>query len=222
MSSKIKIINSSGVNCYLVGAGDGNFVLIDSGFSMGRSRVAKDIESAGCPPGKLKLILITHADSDHTGNAAFLRGKYGAKIAMHPAEIKAAETGKMLDNRKSVAGISRFLFSIAQLGKSNRFTPDFTVEDGEDLSEYGLQAKVIHLPGHTFGEIGILTAQAELFCGDMFMQNDKGLRFGYGDPSDFKASLEKLKALPIKTFYPGHGRPFSGDEFLRFYQAVKM
>ena len=221
MSSEIKIIHSSGVNCYLVTASDGNFILIDSGFSMGRGRVIKELETAGCLPDKLKLILITHADSDHTGNAAFLRRKYGPKISMHPAEVKAAGSGKMLDNRKSAAGISSLLFSITQTGKSDRFAPDFTVADGQDLSSYGLDARVIYLPGHTFGEIGILTTQGELFCGDMFMENKKGLRFGYGDPADFKASLEKLIPLEIKTFYPGHGRPFSGEAFKEFYLSEK-
>jgi glyoxylase-like metal-dependent hydrolase (beta-lactamase superfamily II) len=221
MLYKIKTISSSGVNCYLVTTGDGGFVLIDSGLSMGRARIVKQLESAGCLPGKLKLILITHADSDHTGNAAFLRRKYSAKIAIHPAEVKAAQSGKMLDNRKSVAGLSRLIFSITQTGKSDRFTPDFTVEDGQDLSPYGLEAKVIHLPGHTFGEIGILTAQGDMFCGDMLMENTKGLRFGYGDPSDFIDSLEKLNALEIKTFYPGHGKPFSGEEFRKFYKAAR-
>ncbi len=94
MPSEIKIITSSGVNCYLVAAAGGNFVLIDSGFSMGRTGVVKELESAGCQPGKLNLILITHADSDHTGNAAFLRRKYATKIAMHPAEVKAARQWK--------------------------------------------------------------------------------------------------------------------------------
>jgi hydroxyacylglutathione hydrolase len=220
MTSAIKIIGSSSVNCYLVTTGDGGFVLIDSGLSMGRGRVVKEIESAGCLPGKLHLILITHADSDHTGNAAFLRRKYASKIAMHPAEVKAAESGNMLDSRKPQAALTRMIFSLARLSKSDRFTPDFTVEDGQDLSPYGLEAQVVHLPGHTAGEIGVLTTQGELLCGDMFMENKKGLRFGYGDPSDFKASLEKVKALEIKTFYPGHGRPFSGEEFLKFYQIA--
>ena len=220
MASEIKIIGSNGVSCYLVTTRDGGFVLIDSGLSMGRGRVVKELESAGCLPGKLHLILITHADSDHTGNAAFLRRKYASKIAMHPAEVKATESGNMLDSRKPQALLTRLIFSLARLGKSDRFTPDFTIEDGHDLSAYGLEARVVHLPGHTAGEIGILTTQVELFCGDMFMESKKGLRFGYGDPSDFKASLEKLKTLEIKTFYPGHGRPFSGEEFIKFYQIA--
>ena len=213
MTSAIKIIGSSSVNCYLVNARDGGFVLIDSGLSMGRGRLVKELESSGCLPGKLNLILITHADSDHTGNAAFLRRKYASKIAVHPAEVKAVESGNMLDSRKPQAPLTRLIYSIARLGKSDRFTPDFTVEDGQDLTAYGLDAKVVHLPGHTSGEIGVLTAQGELFCGDMFMETKKGLRFGYGDPADFKASLEKLRTLDIKTFYPGHGKPFSGEEF---------
>jgi glyoxylase-like metal-dependent hydrolase (beta-lactamase superfamily II) len=34
-------------------------------------------------PGKLNLILITHGDFDHTGNAAFISGRFRLKTAMH-------------------------------------------------------------------------------------------------------------------------------------------
>jgi len=223
MPTEIIPIRSSGVNCYLVTASNGGFVLIDTGLSMGRAHIVKELENAGCQPGKLNLILITHADPDHTGNAAYLRRMYATKIAMHPAEVKAAETGNMLYNRKSQASLTWSIFSIFKPGKSDRFTPDFTVEDGQDLSSYGLEAKVIHLPGHTAGEIGILTMQGApsqgsgqaLFCGDMLMERENGPRLGYGNPPDFKDSLEKLKGLEIKTFYPGHGRPFSMETFLK-------
>ena len=226
---EIKTIRSNGVNCYLIASGDGGFILIDSGLSMGRSHLVKELETADCVPGKLNLIVITHADSDHTGNAAFLRNRYAAKIAIHPAEVKAVESGNMLDNRKkSQAFLTRAIFSITRIGKPNRFTPDFTVEDGQDLSHYGVDARVVHLPGHTNGEIGILVAPGApsadsgqvLFCGDMLMENKKGLRFGYGDPLDFRESLEKLNGLDIKMFYPGHGDPFSMETFREFYQAT--
>jgi len=230
MPTDIKTIRSSGVYCYLVTTSDGGFVLIDSGLSMGRARILKELESAGCRPGKLNLILITHADPDHTGNAAYLRRMYATKIAMHPAETKAAESGNMLYNRKSQASLTRTIFSIFKPGKSDRFTPDFTVEDGQDLSGYGLQAKVVHLPGHTAGSIGILTMQDDpsqgsgqvLFCGDMLMERENGPRLGYGNPLDFKNSLEKLKGLEIKTFYPGHGRPFSIETFLKNFWPTSL
>ena len=31
----------------------------------------------------LRLIVLTHGDYDHAGNAAYLREKYGSKVAMH-------------------------------------------------------------------------------------------------------------------------------------------
>jgi hydroxyacylglutathione hydrolase len=230
MPFEIKTIRSSGVNCYLIATCDGGFILIDSGLSMGRSHLVNELETAGCLPGKLNLIVITHADPDHTGNAAFLRKKYATKIAIHPAEVKAVESGNMLDNRKSSqALLTRVIFSLTRIGKSDRFTPDFFVEDGQNLSPYGVEASVIHLPGHTNGEIGLLTTQGVpsaapekvLFCGDMLMESKKGLRFGYGDPLDFRDSLEKLNRLDIKMFYPGHGNPFSGETFGEFYKTAK-
>ena len=60
------------VNCYIVET-DSGFVLIDTGASNRRSQLEKELESAGCKPGDLKLIILTHGDFDHTGNAAYLR-----------------------------------------------------------------------------------------------------------------------------------------------------
>ena len=45
------------------------------------------LAGAGCQPGQLKLIVLTHGDVDHAGNAAYLREKYGAPIASHAAEM---------------------------------------------------------------------------------------------------------------------------------------
>jgi glyoxylase-like metal-dependent hydrolase (beta-lactamase superfamily II) len=47
-----------------------------------------------------------------------------------------------------------------------KFKPDIFLRDGQDLGEYGFGAKIIHLPGHTKGSIGILTEEGDLFAGD--------------------------------------------------------
>ena len=52
-------------------------------------------------------------------------------------------------------------------GKSERFTPDFYLDEGDDLSDYGFDARVLHIPGHSKGSIGILAAGGDLFCGDL-------------------------------------------------------
>jgi len=60
------------------------------------------------------------------------------------------------------AGQIRILFRIVALfirpGEFDTFQPDVILEDQQNLSGYGLEATVLHLPGHTKGSIGILTA----------------------------------------------------------------
>jgi hydroxyacylglutathione hydrolase len=97
---EIKTIAFGGVNCYLLSI-DSGFVLIDTGFSKNRVDVEKELESAGCKPGNLRLILLTHGDFDHSGNAAYLRGKYNAKIAMHSADKGMVEKGDLFYNRNA-------------------------------------------------------------------------------------------------------------------------
>jgi hydroxyacylglutathione hydrolase len=78
-------LNMSHVNAYLVRT-DHGFYLVDSGMTNARRQIEQALEHLCCRPGDLKLILITHGDFDHTGNAAYLRAKFGAKIAMHQGD----------------------------------------------------------------------------------------------------------------------------------------
>jgi hydroxyacylglutathione hydrolase len=212
-----------GVNCYLVKT-DTGFILIDTGFSSKRGGLEMELESAGCKPGNLVLILITHADSDHSGNAAFLREKYGAKIAIHRGESEVVERGDMLLSRKKRPFLTRIVLPFFRLGESDRFKPDFTIEDRYDLSEYGFDAQVLHIPGHSIGSVGILTADGDpsvgsgqaLFCGELLTNTGKpALNSLMDDPAAANASFERLKRLEIQTVYPGHGKPFTMELFLK-------
>ena len=213
MTQQIKTINLGGVNCYLVKAGDG-YILIDTGFASKRAFLEKELESAGVIPGNLTLIILTHGDSDHADNSAYLREKYGAPITMHLNDSGMVENGDMSWNRKSKPDkisitfrIMTKLFSgLNKPGSFNTFKPDFYIGDGQSLSEYGFRAEVLHLPGHSKGSIGILTAGGELFCGDMFY-NFAGFTY-IDDLTEYNASISKLNNFTIKTVYPGHGKPF--------------
>jgi glyoxylase-like metal-dependent hydrolase (beta-lactamase superfamily II) len=211
---------------YLITARDG-YVLIDCGDVSDRPVLEKELALAGVRPGKLKLVLLTHGDFDHTGNAAFLQQKYGAKIAMHAQDAGMVTHATMGWGRKAqsdrVTLFGRLIMVIARLFVSKdsfeAFTPDVFVEDGQDLSEYGVDARVIGLPGHSRGSIGLLTAGGELFCGDLLMNMFRPeLHFLIDDLADCSASVEKLRALPIGTVYPGHGKPFQLQQFLKGYR----
>jgi len=193
-------------NCYLVKT-DTGFILIDTGRASKRTKLEKELESAGCNPGNLKLILLTHGDFDHTGNCAYLRKKFGTKIAMHYGDSGMVERGDMFWNRKNPNILVRIIVNVfLGLSLADRFKPDLTIEDGYHLSEYGFDAKVLHLPGHSKGSIGILTAGGDLFCGDLFMNMNQPTPTSLVDDSaELKVSIEKPKNLKINTVYPGHG-----------------
>ena len=86
------------VNCYLIRTGAGH-VLIDTGGSNARKRLCRELANAGCNRGSLKLVILTHGDFDHTGNAAYLRTAFGTRIAMHRDDTEMAERADMFVNR---------------------------------------------------------------------------------------------------------------------------
>jgi glyoxylase-like metal-dependent hydrolase (beta-lactamase superfamily II) len=200
------------VNCFLIKT-DADFMLIDTGSSNARRELEQELLSIGCQPGNLKLIIITHGDFDHTGNAAYLREKFGAKIAMHPNDLPMAERGDMLANRKSTNFLNRMVAFLTPrlmgFNRSERFSHDLYLKDGDRLTEYGLEAEILSIPGHTQGSIGILTSNGDLFCGDLFENTTKpGLNTIMDDLAAAQASVEKLKGYAINTIYPGHGESF--------------
>lgn len=180
MPHTITAINLSGVNAYLINNGTSG-VLIDTGAANRRAYLEKRLIDSGCVPGNLKLIILTHGDVDHTGNAVFLREKYGAKMV-----------------------------------KSAVFKTDLLVDENSDLSIFGLDARVVHLPGHSKGSIGILTASGDFFCGD-FIYTIPGFNL-INDLAAHRSSFEKVKNLDIKMIYPGHGKAISIEQFRRKYR----
>jgi hydroxyacylglutathione hydrolase len=206
-------LNVSHVNAYLVRT-DHGFYLVDSGMTNARRQIELALEHLCCRPGDLKLILLTHGDFDHTGNAAHLRGKFGAKIAMHQGDSGMLTNGDMFWNRKIKQSLLKNLMSVFfRLREKDRCEPDIYVEDGTSLAEFGWEAQVLKTPGHSSGSISILTAYGDLFCGDL-LTNSTGkpmLNSMMYDHEAGQVSFEKLKTLPIKTVYPGHGPSFAWE-----------
>ena len=213
---KIPVSNAV-ANCYIIKAGDALF-MVDAGVNFLRSSLKKTLKNAGCKPGDLKMVIITHGDYDHTGNAAYLQKKYGAKIAIHRSETGVVEWGDMLSSRKTKQGIVfRMTLGVLKWLVFRKVKPDIFVGEGDDLSQYGLDGRVVHIPGHSIGSIGILTKEGDFFCGDLMTNSGKPEKNTLvDDTTEMDASIEKLKALGIKTVYPGHGKPFKMEEFFKY------
>ncbi len=232
MKQDIIPIELNGVNCYLIKTEKG-FVLFDTAghltldkeFSDRRDALIHRLEEAGCEPGLLHAIVLTHGDNDHVANAAYIRDKYQSVIAMHGDDVELVRDVTVEMMMKSFRYRSILLKVVYALMKKQiqkimiktwnnftKFTPDLILKDGDDLQQFGLSAKVIHLPGHTPGSIGILFDNGELISGDIFTNSKKPAPAPNAmDFTIMRKSIKKLKNVKISTVYPGHGKPFPAE-----------
>ena len=233
MEQEIVRIDLGGVNCYLIKQGV-NFFLIDTGghlfldkkFDNGRETLETELKNHGCDAANLKLVILTHGHNDHAASAAYVRATYNAKIAMHPKDVNLVESPtleKVMGDCQYLSPVNKLVFAVMKgpitkiskkiLDDFESFTPDILTDEGFDLSTYGFNAKVIHIPGHTKGSIGILTEQGGLFVGDVFTNMGKpAIAPNAYDYKILKNSIKRIKSLNVKTIYPGHGTPFDAAQ----------
>jgi len=217
MADQIEVVDLGMVNAYLLEAGDG-FVLVDTGLPTKWDPLVSHLQASGALPDRLKLVVITHGDLDHTGGAARLQKEYNARVAIHPADADQVEKGAMLE-REMTNPVFKVIMKLRQLRMRGSmpayptFTPDVLLSDGESLEPYGVDATILHLPGHTPGSIALLFPNGDIIAGDTVSNMIRpGTSPFVHDRQAMAASLDKLKSLDLKTIFPGHGKPFSADK----------
>lgn len=202
---KIKRIKCGMVNCYLIYE-NGRGILIDTATTGYQKRILK-----ACRDIKVELIVLTHGHLDHAQNAAALSKELGAPIAMHEEDTRLIQ-----DNLSEPMQAHTFLgkivcfFSIESMKKNKMpvFKPDVFLKEGMSLMQYGINARVMQLPGHTKGSIGICVNEKYLFVGDALMH-----MFGvtpallYGDQKKMLESATRLSYLSHHIIFVGHGKP---------------
>ncbi|MBN1631819.1 MAG: MBL fold metallo-hydrolase [Thermoleophilia bacterium] len=198
-------------NCYLVLARDG-FVLVATGRPEKRAMLDAALGRAGCRPGDLGLIVITHGDCDHAGNAAYLRDTFGARIAMHREDVARMELGDWRvgfePKPDRVSWIFKEVSRRISVGDFEVFEPDIYLEDGQSLAEHGFDATVLRLFGQAGGSLAILAQE------DATARDARGGGAGGPDSHLFvadlaaaKADLDRLLSLGVQMVYPAFGRP---------------
>ena len=211
----VERINGGMANCYIVSQGD-HAVLVDTGTAKYREAILEKCRVAG-----VGLIVLTHGHYDHVQNVAYLARALGVPVAMHPADLPLLEdilaepihAHTLLG--KAMAAVIRLgqrpglkkLITWVQQNEIPPFTPDIALYDGFSLEAYGIDARVIALPGHTRGCVGLL-AGGDLIAGDALMNLTKpGRAAHYVDRAAMEASAGKISALGDVTVWFGHGRP---------------
>ncbi len=159
------------------------------------------LHQLGLEPSDFTQVVLSHLHYDHAGNLRLFDGS-GAKLLAHHAEIEGA---------LGIAGT----FDGAHIKED--YVDGFTIEPIDGEVELAEGVKVLELPGHTWGTIGLLL---ELKSGPMILTSDAiYMKASYGPPPigspfnwsslDWLRSVEKVRQLAEKrnaTLIFGHDK----------------
>ena len=136
-------------------------VLLDTGVArLDRAGLVELLEQNALGP---RGIICSHAHYDHTGNAAFLRGRYAARIA---AQIIEAGIGATPESYRANY-MSLTYGQCRQYLAEDAFPTDETIGVEQDRIVFcGAEFSVLQLPGHAAGQIGIVTPDNVAYLAD--------------------------------------------------------
>jgi glyoxylase-like metal-dependent hydrolase (beta-lactamase superfamily II) len=215
-------------NAYAIAAGDG-VVLVDTGLhepgSMRQLELALD--QARLRVEHVRLVVCTHAHSDHYGQAAPIMERSGAQLWMHPNHehmTKAAENPKRAFERRYEVARQSGVPADALVGyreaRGNKFgiaeivLPDRELLPGVEVeTDLGIW-QVHETPGHAPSHVVLHQPERGLLLSGDHLLGRVSLYYDFGytpDPAgEFLNSLDVVDGLDVQLVLSGHGRPVRG------------
>ena len=87
--------------------------------------------------------------------------------------------------------------------------PTRPVDEGDVIDLGDRLFRVVHLPGHSPGSIGVLEERsATLFTGDALYDGELYDDYYHSNPEDFEQTMHRLIEMPLETVHPGHNHSF--------------
>jgi glyoxylase-like metal-dependent hydrolase (beta-lactamase superfamily II) len=190
------------VHAHLVVVDDG-VVLVDTGLPKRSAKVEQALHEARRTVGDVRAVLLTHWHADHTGGAADLVRRTGARTVAHTLDVPVI-TGAV------PASLTR-LQKVAKLmtGTPEPVAVDEVLDTDGPISVRGFTA--VHTPGHTAGHVSYLLDRdgGVLFAGDAAAGAGTKVRptprLMTSDPAAARASVARLAGLRFEVAVFGHG-----------------
>lgn len=207
-------------NSYLLQGNEG-YVMIDAGNFNQQKRFLRVLDSLGIKPGQIKLIIITHAHFDHVGSLAAIKALCNCPVLIHAEEKELISkpvvvippgtnlTGKIIS---LIGNLSKPILKFAPA------QPEIIIDDKFDLDHFGIDAKVIHTPGHTKGSLTVLSADGQAIVGDLAVNYRVGVFPPFAEePEKIFAAWDMLLKSGVNQIYPAHGEPFPAQKLAEEY-----
>lgn len=226
---------------YLIKGNSGKLVLIETGVPVAgyQDSLVHSIQKLGFKPENISLAIVTHGHGDHAGNARFLQQTFKIKIAGSKGDLQKFTSGKTeLQKSEDVSIWGNRLRPYSDLSYPP-FTPDIVVENTIDLSQYGVNGKIIPIKGgHTPGDLLVLIGE-NLFVGDAFVGTFKSQGGGLAPDGHHvrehffhenkQLADDNLKVIEkialenkVRTIYPTHNGPVSAYELKKYIKEEPL
>jgi glyoxylase-like metal-dependent hydrolase (beta-lactamase superfamily II) len=218
-------------NAWAIAAGDG-VVLFDTGMHEPGSfaHLERAMAQVNLKVEHVRLLVCTHAHSDHYGQAATVVERAGCELWMHPDHDHMTQAAKdpdeALRRRLEVARQSGVpdepLRAYAEGRRGQGYGIAGIVEPDRDLVpgvevHTDLGAWTVHpTPGHAPSHVVLHNADRRLLISGDHLLGRVSLYYDYGwtpDPAgEFLRSMDTIEQLDVRLCLPGHGRTFSDVE----------
>ena len=190
----------------------GDAILVDSGLPGSSRVIMRGLADCGVARDRVRRVVVTHAHPDHSGGLAELVAGTGVTVAVHESEADIVEGAAPAPNPLR----SNFLAALTRPAMSRlKGAPvrvDERLKDG-DLIPFATEVRIVHLPGHTPGSVGLHLPQKGIVIVGDALQHKFGWRLsppapGVTERSDTAMrSLEKLLSLDFHTICFSHFPP---------------
>lgn len=218
----IYLVHGSNTNWVILTEGDA-VTLIDTGYPGDRPKLLASLAEVGGSPEALTAVLITHAHTDHLGNAEYLRATHGTPIYLHEAEVPHARreflhqvnVGTVLKNGWRPGVLPWAVHAIRSGGTAH--VPVTAPEPFPSTDPLDLPGRPVpvHTPGHTDGHSAYhLPDAGVLIAGDSLVSGHPTSRIRgpqllpdmfHREREQAVASLDVLEGLKGDVLLPGHG-----------------
>lgn len=175
------------------------------------------------------LIVLTHFHSDQVAGAFTLQERTGARIAASDSARSAPGLCRSFLRQALVSGVRRVVRrvmpeSLQQLGlfprqyKALCARVDYWLLDEEGLPGHPYW-KVLAAPGHMPESLCLYNAlSGELLCGETLTTAKRSATQARSmrDARALHLALARLRRLPVRFLFPGHGRPLLAASALAY------
>jgi len=215
-------------NAWAIAAGDG-IVLVDCGYHEPGSlaHLERALDQVGLRLEHVRLLVCTHAHSDHYGQAGPVTDRASCELWMHAnhAHMTAGQEDPeaSLTRRMEIARsagvpaepLERYMEARRGMpsGIERLVEPDRELVDGvrfeSDLGAW----EVVETPGHAPSHVCLWQPERRLLISGDHLLGRVSLYYDYGysaDPAgEFLASLDRVEDLDARLCLSGHGRTFT-------------